>query len=544
MDTKWMRWAVFALLGAAIAVNAGYGMWKDGIDTPFGRIDDEGRTIPDSVASITIPELTSGDMVTSTYNLTVSMEWKDKDGGPETGVYQVSGISRRSIDPVSYRQHLTGQYSLTLSNSSGTFMMTGSMDRDRGIDFTKGPGLASESIRTSITLSGGKFGETSSEVEVTIPRMKGANEEFLWTPLLEGGRTMTSTSSGTVFSPLALNEIGYLTENATMNWKVTDLARSEEGKQVTVHTRASPVEGLSLSYTVRFSDTEPWPLDFDVRLDREYISMDGTVSVSMRSREVLLGIVRGLGGVTPFRCIESDGGEEAVGEQLQGPVPLEGGETSYIFTPAEALSFAEGNSEGVSSFISRHGRDRVTFERCSYFRNDSRLGGERWVWNITLSAQDVDGGIDLYDIRVGSIKLGDMLGRTKLEVLYEGARPGNEHIEPRRGLITLFKNEQALMASSYSEEFFATDGYRSSYRLDITAGSLSAAGPRIALMWDMIGAMNAGKGDLFISRAMDALDPTVAYIEMVNGLTGETLSRTRAEGAAVTLINAYDADQL
>ncbi|MGA1848731.1 MAG: hypothetical protein ACMUHB_05255 [Thermoplasmatota archaeon] len=539
-----LRKTAYTLLIAAIILNIGAGIYYNGIPPTLKRILDGGDDGPVADMDVLVPISRSGDIVTSTYNLSIELVVASDDGDNDRGELEQSGMITRSLSVTDIRSDLTGAQVLSYSNpDTEEIKLLGDLKISRNIFYDPEQGGLVEERSTIMETASPVSGKSQiSTVDIRLNRPRGSWHDMLWRAILPQSRTFNSSSSGTLLGPLSIDELGLFFRSASFGWNVVSMNDDLQGPSALIEARSEGLEGLEILYMVRFSERSPYPQEMELVALGSYSSDDGVVEVNMRMAEFQTDIFMGSGSEISWDFDNgpgTDGAEVKVKEHE--PVPVEGGDTYFWSSPVECLDHAANEGNIISDFISEHGRERTTSFASSYYRNESIMGGSR-VWNITLVAPDGNAPYPAISFQVASQVGSDILGLKRLELISESRHTVPAYPDPARSMISLHDHETALKICPLADRMISGVDYTASYGLDIISRDGRGKGPLSTLLYATLGMEREHARDLFISHSVDRYDPLKIYIVVVDGYSGEVLSYTEASGFGTLLLNSYGLD--
>jgi hypothetical protein len=539
-----LRKSVYTLLIAAIILNIGAGIYYNGIPPTLKRIIGGGDIEAINGQVVLIPVSRSGDVVTSTYNLSVELVITSDGDGGDSGVLEQSGMISRSMSLTEIRSDLTGAQVLTYSNpDKDDIKLLGDMKITRSIFYDAEEGGLVEERSTIMETSSPVSGKSQiSTVDIRLNRPRGSWHDLLWRAIIPPSRAFNSSSSGSLKGPLSIDELGLFFNSASFEWKVISLVEGIDGTSASIEARSLGLEGLDIIYSVRFSDKSPYPKEMEFQAEGSYYSDDGIVEVSMHLNEVQTDVFMGSGREISWE-FDRDPDQTSSKGSVDGhePVLVEGGETNFWSSPMECLDLAMDEGDIVADFFTEHGREKITSCASSYYRNESIMGGSR-IWNITLVAASGNAPYPSTSFQVASQVGSDRLGLKRLEIVSESKHKSPVAPTPSRSIITLSEHENILRNCPFSDDMFMGLDYSSSYGLDVISRDGNGKGPLSTLLYATLGMEREHAKDLFISHAVDRYDPLKIYIVVVDGDTGEVLSYTEASGFGTLLLNSYGLD--
>ena len=539
-----LRKTGYTLLITAIVLNIGAGLYYNGIPPTLERIIGGPETDLADALVVPVPSSRSGDVVTSTYNLSIRLMVASGSGGTDRGEIQQWGMISRSISIADIRSDLTGAQVLTYSSGDGEDVkLFGDMRIARNIYLDTEQGALVEERSTVMETSspvGGK-GQVSN-VDIRLNHARGSWHDTLWRSILPPTRTFNSSSSGNIVGPLSIDELGLFFGSASFGWNVLSIEEGPDGPSAKIEARSVGLEGLDIQYRVSFSRRSPYPLEMELHAGGVYSSDEGMVEVNMLMKEVQTDIFMGAGSEVSweFPGAPYTGGErEGSGEV--GPVLEEGGDTYFWASPGECLDQVLEEGSLAADLISEYGQERITSCSSRYYRNESIKGGSR-IWNITLVASSGDAPYPCVSFQVASQVGSDILGLKRLELVSERRHTSPVAPDPSRNMITLFDNENILKNSPFNDRMFMGVDYASSYGLDVISRDAGGKGPLSTLLYTMLGMEREHSRDVFVSHAGDRYDPMKIFIVVVDGYSGNILSTTEASGFGTLLLNSYGLD--
>ncbi len=535
MNMEPRRKLLFALIASAMVLNIGYGLVNNGVRLPL--LDDHNTNNSNDLleGSFEVDNLREGSSFTSIYNMTV-----DVDMGTEKGSFLQEGTIIRTISQRSLTKSLSGSYSLLHSrNDTQDLSFQGEMSNTRKTNMDD-IGLPSvEEVSSQVSFSRPKGFGSSSDIESRVEQFMGLRMDLIWKALIPTDGRFNTSSKGNVSIPVDLREAGINREEITLNWEVTSIEDELEGRILYIQGRSEISEPGSVVLELSFQEGSSWPISTILQLSGQFWTDDGLAQVEVIMIDELLSWSMGTGEVLPFMIYYPYGPSPPTSSSGSLLLPREGSETKFRSVLEEALQTCLEQGSNLKEYVNRNGWEGLSLIEADYYRMD---GVEpSWVWNITLSTDQVDGISKTLQFEVG-VEGGLLVDQRRFYLIGESTGSSPIHPDPTREMITLEENEKVIEDTDLSDQFFRGDGYSNSYSLDIIRRGTACCDIGSVLFMNMLGVERAHVQDLFISSSVDRKDPSMMYLAVVDGSSGSLISTTVIEGATVPLFNAYGFD--
>ena len=535
-----LRKAIYVIIFSAIVVNAGVAFWEGGFPGDMDRIAGPGPGGLPVSNSIEVPFPRDGDTCTYEHSLGLNLI-RSREDETDSGLYLLDGEQVRRWTASSVERDLTGIHIMSYVPSNGQ-ELTYEGDIDQKGSIERGPdGVFIRQLRgTSLSFDPSKLAPSmDSDIEVTSFIYSEPWEDIIWTRLLDTNRTFADGDSGSFTLSMIIDEADLSIEDARVEWSVTEFIKTPIESLVNIEATVLTGRDIRITYTLVFTDGVPWPTSLELDLEGSYDTEEGPIQIRMALSKNEIGRLTGDGeavDLLPSRPIITSGTSLDI-RTMEAVVSEGSGESSFAFTPEEAFEHTRDRSADLQNFLNTHPGSTMYF--CEYFRNESALEVTLLVWNITLSA-GADDTYPGYFFSVGMPQRGVVGDKRNLVILHEGKIACFGSSPAGRRSLTLSAHEKVLMDDGLlSEVFFDGDGYVDTYGLKIISREDSST-PFSAMARHTLGMGSSGSRDLFVSLSQDDEDQKVNYISVVDGGTGQLLSRTVETGGYVALLQKME----
>ncbi len=532
------RKAVYIIIFSAIVINAGVAFWEGGFPKDIDRVMDIRADTLSESHFIEVPLPGDGDTCTYDHSLGLNLIRTTGDG-TDSGLYLLDGEQVRRWTASSVERDLKGIHIMSYIPSNGQELTyEGGIDQ-KGSIVRGSDGVFIRQLRgTSLSFDPSKLAPSmDSDIEVTSFIYSEPWEDIIWTGLLDSNRTFAEGDSGSFTLSMMVDEADLSIEDAKVEWSVTEFVKTPIESLVNIEAAVLTGRDIRIMYTLQFTDGVPWPTSLELDLEGSYATEEGPIQIRMALSKREIGRLTGDGepvDLLPSRPTITSGSNLDI--RTMGAVVSEGSsESSFAFTPEEALEYTRSRSENLQAFMDTY--PGSTMYLGEYFRNETGL--TMLVWNITLSAQD-DDTCPGYFFEVGMPERGVVGDKKNLVILHEGKIACFGSSPAERRSLTLSAHEGVLMGDELlSEIFFDGEGYVDTYGLKIISREDSAS-PFSAMARHTLGMVSSGSRDLFVSLSQDDEDQKINYISVVDGGTGQLLTRTVETGGYVALLQKME----
>ncbi|MCK5772912.1 MAG: hypothetical protein KAH57_03920 [Thermoplasmata archaeon] len=533
-----LRKAIYAIIFLAIVINAGVAFWEGGFPVDMDRVAGPGPGGLPVSSSIEVPFPGDGDTCTYDHSLGLNLIRTTEDGA-DSGLYLLDGEQVRRWTASSVERDLTGIHIMSYVPSNGQELTyEGGIDQKGSIE--RGPdGVFIRQLRgTSLSFDPSKLGPSmDSDIEVTSFIYSEPWEDIIWTGLLDSDRVFSDGDSGSFALSMMVEEADLSIEGARVEWSVTEFVKTQMESWVNIEASVLTGRDIRITYTLQFTDGVPWPTSLELDLDGSYDTEEGPIQIRMALSKNEVGRLTGDRepvNLLPSRPTVASG--SGLDIRTTGTVVTEGSaESSFAFTPEEAFEHTLDRSANLQAFMDAY--PGSTMYLCEYFRNET--GVTMLVWNITLSA-GADDAYPGYFFSVGIPERGVVGEKKNLVILQEGKISCSGSSPAGRRSLTLSAHEAVLRGDGLlSEVFFDGDGYVDTYGLKIISRGDSST-PFSAMARHTLGMGSSGSRDLFVSFSQDDEDQKINYISVVDGGTGQLLTRTVETGGYVALLQKME----
>jgi hypothetical protein len=537
MDIK--RKVFFAIVAAAMLLNISYGFANNGIPIPLIIDQSNDPSIDEEIISLDIPAMRSGDIYRSSYNMSVAATIQEEDW-EETGSYEINGLITRSIVNDRILKDLGGQYSVKHNyNETEDVFITGEMERNAELIFNGDGNPLDEKVETRVTISGPKGMGSSSKISAINSEVTSLRPDMIWQALVPENGTITIDHEGSVSTEVNLQEAGISIGDVVLTFETISIFDEIDGRKALISAYTEIGSNGELDISLKMKDGCPWPESIDIDLNGVFITEEGPAVIGLKISEELEDHSIGGGQPLPMRGFNSLGPEYTTSTDDTDIMPEEGGDTELRSNPEQAFDLCMEKGVHLKQLIDENGMGSISLLDLKYSRNDTR--DRMWTWNITVASPPVDGISDTVTFLVG-VEGGGLLDQTRSSLISEVQGSRFRYPTPERELISLHMNEERLKGSSFKDHFFIGNDHSPSYELDILRRGDGQCDMASILFMNMLGFQKAQVKDLFISSAIDISDPSIMYILVVNGNSGEVLSTAEIHGAGVTMLKNYGFD--
>ncbi len=454
--------------------------------------------------------------------------------------FSKKGTILRTVSQRSLTKSLSGTYSLLHSrNETQDLSFQGDMINTRKMNMDDFGLPLVEEVSSQVSFSRPKGFGSSSDIESRVEQFMGLRMDLIWKALIPTDGLFNSSSMGSVSIPVDLQEAGINRGEITLTWEVTSIEDNLEGNLLHIQGRSEISEPGSVMLELSFQEGSSWPRSMRLHLSGHFWTDDGLAQVEVIMNDELLSWSMGAGEVLPFMIYYPYGPSPPTSYSGNLLLPREGSETKFRSVPEEALQTCLEQGSNLKEYTNRNGWDGLSLIESDYYRIDGLEPA--WIWNITLSTDPIDGISKTLQFEVG-VEGGLLVDQRRFHLIGESSGNSPIHPDPTREMITLHDNERVIQDTDLSDQFFRGEDYSNSYKLDIIRRGTACCDIGSVLFMNMLGVERAHVQDLFISSSIDRKDPSIMYLAVVDGSTGELISTTVIEGAAIPLFNAYGFD--